>query len=114
MTSIAKYVTISCIGPRPLVVDASVSPEETVNLMIEHWRKQLDNVLPDRPDLIVLPEACDRPDVTRYPLKERLAYYRTRGNRFRDFLADVARQHRCYITYPAHTEAADGSWRNAM
>jgi predicted amidohydrolase len=110
----AKYVTISCIGPRPLVIDESVPPQETVERMKQHWQAQLDRVLPDRPDLIVLPEACDRPDVTRYPLEKRLAYYRVRKYQIRDFFADIARRHRCYITYPAHIEAEDGIWRNTM
>jgi predicted amidohydrolase len=110
----ANYVTISCLGPRPLVIGANVPAQEAVERMIEHWQSQLDQVLPDCPDLIVLPEACDRPEQGEYPLEQRLAYYRIRKHQFRDFLASVARQHRCYITYPAHIETEDGSWRNAM
>jgi hypothetical protein len=111
----ANHVTISCLGPRPLVVeDASIPPQEVVERMIQHWQGQLDRVLPDRPDLIVLPEACDRPDQGKFPLEPRLAYYRARKNQIRDFLADVAKQHHCYIAYSAHTEAEDGSWRNSM
>ncbi|WJH36096.1 carbon-nitrogen hydrolase family protein [Paenibacillus sp. CC-CFT747] len=110
----ARYVTISCIGPRPLAIDAEIPPQEVVERMIGHWQSQLEQVLPDRPDLIVLSEVCDRPDPGRFPLKQRLAYYRTRNNQIRDFLAETAKRHRCYITYPAHTEAEDGTWRNAM
>lgn len=110
----ANYVTISCLGPRPFVIEANVPPHEAVELMIEHWQKQLDQVLPDRPDMIVLHEASDRPDQRKYPVEQKLAYYRYRKNKIRDFLASVAKQHRCYITYPAHIEAEDGSWRNAM
>ncbi|PYI51935.1 carbon-nitrogen hydrolase family protein [Paenibacillus flagellatus] len=110
----ANYITIACVGPRPLEIDAAVPPEEAVERMIDHWQMQLDRVLPDRPDLIVLPEACDRPNTTKFPLEARRAYYRVRGDRIRDRFADIAKRHRCYITYPAHTEAGDGSWRNAM
>jgi len=110
----ANYVTIACVGPRPYRIEADVPPEEALERMVAHWTYQLEAVLPDRPDLIVLPEACDRPDVTAYPLERRLAYYRTRGDRFRDMLAAVAKRHCCYIAYPSHTEAEDGSWRNSM
>lgn len=110
----ANYVTISCLGPRPLAVPAEVSDEEAILRMIAHWQAQLDRVLPDRPDLIVLPEACDRPDPLTFPLDRRLSYYRARKDRIRDFFAGVARRHGCYVAYPAHTEAADGTWRNAM
>jgi hypothetical protein len=110
----AKYITISCLGPRPLVIEADTPAQEAVERMIQHWQSQLDQVLPDRPDLIVLHEACDRPDQRKFPQDQKLAYYRVRKNQIRDFLAGVAKQHRCYITYPAHIEAADGSWRNTM
>lgn len=110
----SQYVTVSCIGPRPLDVERTVPPEEVVDRMIEHWRKQLEQVLPDRPDLIVLPEVCDRPNKIKYGHERIHAYYQVRKNRIRDFLADTAKRHRCYITYPAHTIAADGTWRNAM
>lgn len=110
----ANYITIACLGPRPLAVAAGASDEEAVAAMIGHWQAQLEQVLPDRPDLIVLPEACDRPDPGTFPPERRPSYYRTRGNRVRDSLADSARRHGCYIAYAAHTEAADGTWRNAV
>ncbi|MBB6635777.1 carbon-nitrogen hydrolase family protein [Cohnella thailandensis] len=110
----AKPVTISCLGPRPLAIASGTPATEATDRMIRHWRDQLEKVLPDRPDLIVLPEACDRPDPLGFPLEEQLPYYRARGNRVRDFLADVAKRHRCYIAYPALSEAADGGWLNEM
>ncbi|WP_135551800.1 carbon-nitrogen hydrolase family protein [Paenibacillus cymbidii] len=110
----ARYITVGCLGPQPLDIAAGTPAEEALALMMAHWRRQLEQVLPDRPDLVVLPEACDRPNQALYPVDEQLAYYRARGDRFRDFLGGIAREHRCYITYPAHTEAEDGSLRNAM
>lgn len=110
----ANYVTISCLGPRPLAVPADVTDEEAIARMIAHWQAQLDRVLPDRPDLIVLPEACDRPDPLGFPLERRLSYYRARKDRIRDFFADAARRHGCYIVYPAHVEADDGMWLNEL
>jgi hypothetical protein len=80
--------------------------------MIEYWRGRLAQVLPDRPDLIIVPECCDR-----YPAQtqeEQWVYYRFRGDRIRDFFAETARQHRCHIAYAAVREVADGTWRNSV
>jgi predicted amidohydrolase len=94
-----------------------VAPEtdlqETVERMIRYWERQLEQVLPDRPDVIVLPECCDRPDKAGYPLERRKEYYRHRGNQIRDFFAEVARKHRCYIAYSAVRALDDGTFRNS-
>ena len=52
----------------------------------------VDAARDDRPDLIVLPEVCDR-----YPAmnkEERFSYYRSRGDKIRDFFRDAARRNR--------------------
>jgi predicted amidohydrolase len=106
----ANYVRISTIGPRPL----SESPgtgQAAVDRMFTFWKSKLDQVLPDRPDLIVLPEACDR--YSAHSMDERLAYYRARGNQMRDFFAAIAHEHRCHIAYSAAREMPDGTWRNS-
>lgn len=106
----ANYVTISAIGPRP-VAEKPGTDQAAVDRMIAFWRAELDQVLPDRPDLIVLPEACDR--YLAHSLAERLAYYRTRGDQLGDFFASVARNRRCHIAYSAVREMPDGTWRNS-
>ncbi len=66
------------LGPRPLSVDAKAEPQKIVGQMIAFWRQEFAQVLPDRPDLIVVPEACDRPaGLPRDKLQE---YYRVRKN----------------------------------
>ena len=105
----AKRVSISTIGAAP---PRGTPPlDEAADRMMAHWRAELAQVLPDKPDLIVVPEACDR--FPEQPKEERLAYYRCRGNRMRDFFADVARQHDTYIAYSASRQVDDGSWRNS-
>lgn len=108
----ANFVKISVIGPRPYPIDDSIKLQDAINIMIKHWGRELDQVLPDQPDLIVLPEACDRPP--NYPMDKRLAYYRTRGNQILEFFARTARRNNCYIAYPAAREMADGTWRNSI
>jgi len=66
-------IKIATIGPRPLNVDANTKPQQVVKKMIAHWRGRFAQVLPDKPDLIVVPEACDRP--AGFGLDKRLEYY---------------------------------------
>lgn len=109
----ARYVKVSCLSAPQLRVDPSVDLQETVDRMIQYWGRQLEQVLPDRPDIIVLPECCDRPEKAGYPLERRQAYYRHRGNQIRDYFADVARRNNCYIAYSAVREMDDGTFRNS-
>lgn len=107
----SNYVKISCIGPAPYPVSENDPVQQTVEGMIDHWRRQLDQVLSDRPDIIVLPEACDRP--RGYSIEKRFEYYDARQHRFRDLFAEIAAEHGCHIVYPSHIRMEDGTWRNA-
>ena len=78
--------------------------------MINTWDRLLNGVLPDKPDIIVVPEACDR--YHNYPLERRLEYYDVRGNRVRDFFMDKAMGNSCYIAYSAARKLDDGTYRN--
>jgi len=105
------FVKVATIGPQPLVVDLKTSPQQVVDEMIVFWNKHFSRVLPDRPDLIVVPEACDRPrGLSPERLKE---YYRVRKNQIRDYFAEVAVENNCYIIYSAYREMPDSSWRNS-
>ncbi len=104
-------VKIATLGPRPLNVGATVKPQEAVNRVIAHWKGRFAQVLPDRPDLIVVPEACDRP--RGFSGEKRLEYYRVRKDQIQKFFAKVARENKCYMVYSAAREMEDGSWRNS-
>lgn len=49
----ADRVKISTIGSSPVTAPADMSPGETVDRAIDHWKKKFELVLPDRPELIV-------------------------------------------------------------
>lgn len=107
-----KRVTISTIGSTPPAVEAELAPQQVVEAVIEHWRGRIDQVLPDRPDLIVVPEACDRP--ADFPADRLDLYYRTRQDQVLDFFAGVAGANGCHIAYSAKRQVReDGSWRNS-
>jgi hypothetical protein len=79
--------------------------------MIAHWGRELAQVLPDRPDLIVVPEACDRPGgFSPEKLRE---YYQVRKDQIQNFFARTARESNCYIVYSAYREMPDGTRRNS-
>ncbi|MCF7973118.1 MAG: carbon-nitrogen hydrolase family protein [Phycisphaerae bacterium] len=105
------FVTIATLGPSPVTVSSNSEPQQVVNRVIEHWKSQFARVLPDKPDLIVVPEACDRPQGLSV---EGLAqYFLTRKNQVRDYFAQVARENHCYVVYSAKRAVADGTWRNS-
>jgi predicted amidohydrolase len=106
-----SYIKIATIGPRPLTVNPKTEPQKVVDKIIAHWQKKFAQVLPDKPDLIVVPEACDRP--AGFSLDKRLQYYRVRKNQVRDYFAAVAKQNNCYIVYSAARQTDDGFWRNS-
>jgi len=101
----ANYVTVATIGAVP-VLDEHQDPQTLVNQVMEFWQKELDQVLPDKPDLIILPEVCDLS----------LAgdeYLRVRKNQVREFFASVARNNHCYIAYGTKRQDDDGLWWNS-
>ena len=95
-----------------MVAEDRGAGRSAVDRMIEHWREEFDAVLPDRPDLIVVPECCDR--YQHHDDSRASAYYRERGDRVLEFFAEVARRNRCHITYPAVRLLPDDTWRNSI
>ena len=105
------YLRIATLGPKSLAVDVNEAPQKVVERIIAHWQREFLQVLPYRPDLIVVPEACDRP--AGFSLDKRLAYYRVRKNQVLDFFAKTARDNNCYMVYSAAREMGDRTWRNS-
>lgn len=98
-------------GSRTMQHDVSEGYQAGVDKMINFWRSQVELVLPDKPDLILVPEASDR--YHRITGEARKEYYRTRGNQVRDFWAKVAVDNHTYVGYSAAREMPDGTWRNS-
>jgi hypothetical protein len=82
-----------------------------VEQVIAHWKREFAQVLPDRPDLIVVPEVCDR--VGGLSREKCIEYYRVRKDQVRDYFAKVAAENRCYLVYSAVREMEDGTWHNS-
>ena len=88
-----NYVKIATIGPRSWRGDVNIEPQKVVDRMIKYWQNKFAQVLSDRPDLIVVPEACDRP--ANFSFDKQREYYRWRRNQIRNFFASVAKENYC-------------------
>lgn len=96
----ANFVKLALLS-QPALAHSPYSDdlESKVQEMMTYLQQNLDRVLPDSPDLIVVPEACDR--FPSFTMEQRKKYYRYRGDRIRDFYREVARKNRCNIAYSA-------------
>lgn len=109
----ARFVKISTLAPALPLAPPGLDSEACVATMIElHLRPALEKVLPDRPDLIVLPEMCDC--YGNFSNQQLLEYCWVRGERILQFFQEAARAHCCYLAYPTLRRLGDGSWRNSV
>ena len=95
----ARNVIISLLGSAPYCLPYQEDLDHLVTEMERHWEKELSQVLCSKPDLIVVPEACDR--YPNFTIEERLRYYEAREGRVRDFFAEICRRNHCNIAYSA-------------
>lgn len=114
----ARHLTVSSVSAFPFVADPSISHSRLLDELIDFWRARIEVVLPDRPDLIVLPEHGDRPLAHWYPLKhfptEQIAEFTEhKGSRLRDALGEIAVAHSTRIAYSGYRIDDDGRLRNS-
>lgn len=95
--SAKKQVKIATIGAVSPLLDVSLTYQQKVDAMNDFLGGQIAQVLPDKPDLIVLPEACDRP--RGMSVKQQYEYYRIRGNQIQNYLSEIASKYNCYIAF---------------
>ena len=107
----SNYVRITVIGNIPHI-DINQEPQELVDQVILFWQKELAQVLPDNPDLIVLTEACDRPG--GMSTEKQFNYFRARKNQVKDFFSQVAKKNHCYIAFGMKRQDEEGIWYNSL
>lgn len=100
-----KYVTVATIGNTPSSIKSD-NKQDIVDHVIKFWDREFKQVLPDKPDLIVLPEFCDLSS-------EGEEYLKVRKTQVLDFFSSVAKNNKCYIAYGTQREDEDGLWRNS-
>ncbi len=104
-------VKIATIGISPPNFGIKQEPQELVEQVISFWSRELEQVLPDKPDLILLPEACDRPG--GLSTEEQFRYFKVRKNQVLDYFQKVAKENSCNIAFGMKHQMGDGSWRNS-
>lgn len=106
----ARYVKISTIGGPYHHVDKSLSSVEMWEKMKVHLIKQIDQVLPDRPDLIVLTEFCDIP--AYLPPDLMMPFIDDRGNGNISFFGKIAKENNCNISFSTATRGKGDYYLN--
>ena len=106
-----RLVKIATIGAVPPYLDETLTYQQKVEQMILFLKREINQVLPDHPDLIVLPEACDRPSGLK--IKQQFEYFKVRGAQVQNFLASVAQKNNCYIAFGMKRKDDKGLWRNS-
>ena len=101
----ANYITVATIGSAPSF-DKTQEPQKLVNQVIEFWKQELKQVIPDKPDLIVLPEVCDLSGADK-------EYLKVRKNQVLDYFASVAKANHCNIAFGMIREESEGVLRNS-
>lgn len=107
----ARYITVATIGNQVSAPDKTQDMQKVVDHVKEYWHKRMSQVLPDKPDLIVLTEYCDFPK--GLPREQRQDYLNVRKNQIVDFFASEAKANRCYIAFGMRRQQEDGTWRNS-
>jgi hypothetical protein len=98
----AKYVKVSSLGRRVSDAFGETDYLKLIERMKLLWKREIEKVLPDKPDLIVLPECCD--EFSGLSSKENIEYYRVRKDQIRDYFMEIAKENNCYIAYSAMRE----------
>lgn len=107
----ANRIRIATIGEKPPALDKSAGYQQMVEQMIAFWKRELDQVIHDDPDLIVLPENCDFPwGLTQ---TERNEYIRVRGDQIIDFFSSVAKSADSYLVFGMRRVDKNGNLRNS-
>lgn len=108
----SRYVKISTIGAPSLPENSFLLPEDVWAYAERILKEQVSQVLPDCPDLIVLPEMCDMP--LWYTMKQRDDYINSRGDRNVDFFSGLAKENRCNIAFSTVRKASSDYYLNTL
>jgi len=110
----SKKIKIATIGSNLNAIKNNTSLENVVNEVITSLQMEMEQVMPDSPDLIVLPEHCDVPGRFYSDKNVLFEYIKARGNQIFNFFSNTAKANRCYIAFPTMQAAGDGTCRNSI
>ena len=108
----ARNVKISTIGGPYHKLDESLPYGVMWDKMQEHLAKQIDQVLPDKPDLIVLTEVCDLPAYLPEAHMGPFVDYRKEDNV--RFFGRIAKENNCNISFSTVSRGNGDYYLNTM
>lgn len=106
----SRYVTVATIGTLPNIQKFK-SAQDIVEQVEGFWLGEIKQIIPYKPDLIVLPEECDFS--SGLSGEEKQKYLTARKSQVLDFFASVAKSNHSYIAFGIQRLADDGTWRNS-
>ena len=107
----SKNVKVATFSFTPISIKYKSENQTTTEFMIAWLDKNINQVLPDKPDLIVLPECCDRPlDMSADEVRN---YYLEKGDQIIKYLKKKARENHCYIAFDAWRSIGDNKGFNS-
>lgn len=72
--------------------------------IVGYWKAKIDKMLPDKPDLIVLPEASNQMRGVRNGIDPKV----------REYMVKTARENRCIIAFPCLRDLGGGRYANSI
>lgn len=108
MSRFVKVASVPLNIPSVKDKPEGMSISDFMQAAIEH---DVAQVLPDKPDLIVLPEMVDTP--SDLPLDEKRAFWASRGDRTVRDLAKIAKENHCYIAAGVTRDTPGGKRYNS-
>ncbi len=109
----ARRVKIATFSIKPPLLRDIPKDMPIEDFMMKSLETEINRVLPDKPDLIVLPECSDWPNGLRG--EAQLEYYRSRTGKVLNRVREIAKENHCYIAYSSQREAPeDGVRRNSV
>jgi Carbon-nitrogen hydrolase len=108
-----RKVTISCVTDYAYLAEDSQTNDEIVLATIAKWDIQINKVLPDKPDLLILPELCDRPKINSISPAKQIELMQSGNPKFLNYLQGIAKAHNTYIVYPSYRIDSEGNLKNS-
>ena len=108
----ARKVKIVTFSFNPACLKNKPDGQSIVDYEIEWLNSKIQPVLMEKPDLIVMPEVCDRP--MDMPKEQFIEYYEQRGDKVVAYMQKIARENGCYIAHSAVRKDSDGYNRNSV
>lgn len=106
----SRKVRVTAVAENHLAYDGTKDFEKIAKREADFVVREIEKVIPDSPDLIVLPEVYDRPGgMSRDICRE---YYNTRGSYVYDKVRAAAKDNNVNIVFSAIMDGGDGYMRN--